>query len=666
MRTPFTFLILAVATGAAQPTAAPTNEPVGSPRGENSGGYNILNSFETGYRFRSVGGDQSKYNSDVNFGSGLRLLSSSLTIHSREGRGGLFDEIQLSTQGLGNDPYQSASLRVQKNKLYRYDLLWRANDYNNAAFPIAFGQHAINTTRLLQDHDITLLPQSNFQLFAGFSRNTQTGPALTTANVSDHIGDVFTLFANVRRQQTQYRLGFQAKFAGVKFNVLRGWEFFKEDTPFGLNPNAGAGANATDLNTLAAYTRAEPYHGASPFWRIALFREQGSYWAINGRFTYTAGRRNFISDENLLGGSRFGPLNRQIVIFGDARRPVATGNLTFSLFPTGSITLTNHTAVSNVRMDGDATYREINSGSLDLEQFSYQYLGIRSVSNATDATVQAAKWLSVVAGYQFTDRRIRSTQLQQFFDFDPLSVQGEQNNRVHSGRFGLRVRPQKALTITLDSEVGRADTPIYPTSDRNFHILGGRVQYKTKALLLSMHTRANYNFNSTSITSFSSRARTYAFDGSWTASSAVSVNAGYAKLHTDTLSGIAYFAAQRRQTGLYAYLSNLHTIYVNAHVSIRQRVDLLAGLSRVEDTADGVDRVGPLYQATSQPFYYSAETFPMAFTSPLARLSVRLQPKIRWNVAYQYYGYRQNFGTQIIPRQGYRAHTGYTSLTWAF
>jgi hypothetical protein len=663
MRTQYIFLILTVAA-LAQPTVAPTNEPVGSTRGENRGSYNILNSFETGYRFRSVGGDIGKYNSDVNFQSGLRLLSSSLSINSREGRGGLFDELLLNTQGLGNDPYQSSTLRVAKNKLYRYDMLWRANDYNNAALPIALGQHAINTTRLLQDHDITLLPQSNLQLFAGFSRNTQTGPALTTANVEDHIGDEFTLFSNVRRQQTQYRLGFQAKLAGVKMNVLRGWENFKEDTPFTLG--VGAGANTTDRNTLTSYRRAEPYHGNSPFWRVALFREQSALWAMNGRFTYTDGRRNFVSDENLLGGTRFGALNRQVLVFGDARRPVATGNLTLSLFPTERVTLTNHTAVSNVRMDGLATYREVNSGSLDLEQFSYQYLGIRMVSNATDASLVASKWLTLVAGYQFTDRRIRSVETDRFFDGDPESLRGDQTNRVHSGRFGLRLRPQKALTITLDSEVGRADTPIYPTSDRNFHILGGRVQYKTKNFMLAAYSRANYNFNSTNLTTYSSRARNYGLDGSWTASSKFTFNAGYAKLHTDTLAGIAFAASQRRQTGFYSYLSNLHSIYANTNITIASRVDLLAGLSRVQDTADGMERVGALYQPGSRPFFYSAEAFPLAFTSPMARLSVKVHPKVRWNVAYQYYGYRQDFATRIIPNQGYRAHTGFTSLTWAF
>ena len=75
----------------AQPTVGPTNESLGSPRGQNVSSYNIMNSFETGYRFRSVGGDLGKYRSDVNFGNGIRLLGSTLSINSREGKGHLFD-----------------------------------------------------------------------------------------------------------------------------------------------------------------------------------------------------------------------------------------------------------------------------------------------------------------------------------------------------------------------------------------------------------------------------------------------------------------------------------------------------------------------------------------------------------------------------------------------
>ena len=111
-----TLPLLFTALAMAQSTVAPTNEQVGPPRGLNYEGYNILQNFETGFRFYDVDGNLGKYRSDVNYRRGLRLLSSGLTINSREGKGKLFDEILLNTQGLGNDPYQAAVLRKGRHR----------------------------------------------------------------------------------------------------------------------------------------------------------------------------------------------------------------------------------------------------------------------------------------------------------------------------------------------------------------------------------------------------------------------------------------------------------------------------------------------------------------------------------------------------------------------
>src|SRR5579863_2346909 len=60
----------------AQDTIAPTTgESTASARGENVGTYNVVQSWELGYRFASVGGDGDKYRSDVNYHDGVRLLS---------------------------------------------------------------------------------------------------------------------------------------------------------------------------------------------------------------------------------------------------------------------------------------------------------------------------------------------------------------------------------------------------------------------------------------------------------------------------------------------------------------------------------------------------------------------------------------------------------------
>ncbi|MEJ7607517.1 MAG: hypothetical protein WKF37_14935 [Bryobacteraceae bacterium] len=374
--------VLSAMTVFGQPTVAPANAPVGKPRGEELGGYNYTNSFETGYRFRSVGGNLGKYRSDVNFGNGVRLLGSNFTMHSKEGHGSYFDELLLNTQGLGNDPYQYSSFRVQKNRLYRYDALWRQNDYYNPALPIAAGLHFLDTTRRLQDHSVVLLPQSPFKLFLGYSRNGQSGPGLSTVQLFDSRGDEFPLFQNVRRLQNEYRLGAEAQLMGIQLSFLRTWEYFKDDTR--KTSSSFAGNNALDPTTLTSLRRDEPYHGTTKGWRVNLRSDRSKLVALNGRFTYAGGRRNFIFDENAMGTDRFGTgRNRQLLLFGNARRPVTTAALTATIFPGERFSLINHTSFHHTRMDGDANsgieqchaWNRLPSVQLPWDSYDWEYDG---------------------------------------------------------------------------------------------------------------------------------------------------------------------------------------------------------------------------------------------------------------------------------------------------
>lgn len=665
----FAILLLAAALGEAQQVVAPTPEAVGSPRGDNTPGYNIVDSFEVGYRFRTLDGNYGKYRSDVNLGNGLRLLGSRLTIHSKEGHGRLFDELALSTQGLGNDPYQMANFRLQKNGLYRYDLLWRLNEFYNPALTVSGGQHLHDTRRRLQDHDFTLFPQSRVRFMLGYSRNSQTGPALTTLQAFDSRGDEFPLFADVRRQQNEYRLGGDVTLMGMKFHWLRGWENFKEDTPFRILAPL-AGNNTRDNTTLTRFRRDEPYHGNSPYWRLALTRDARRF-AVHGRFTQVDGRRDFVLDESALGTDRFASArNRQIVVTGNGRRPVVTGNLTLSLYPAERLTITNHTSFHNTRMEGDNRFVELDNGLRSDAILNFRLLGVRAVSNLTDATFAATNWISLYGGYHYSQRRIRSVEQESIDRFTDRAA-AEQENRVNSGLFGVRLRPVKPLTITLDGEVGRADRPFYPISEKDYHAFSARAQYKQKALLLSAWMRTNYNFNTVSLVSHSSRSRQYAFDASYTASTRVAFDGGYSKLHLDTASALAYFSTGRLvDTARSLYFSNIHTGNVGVRFAVLGRADVYVGYTRVQDAGDG--RAGsnglpaslPAADAIATRPFYLAQTFPLAYQSPLARLSIRLHGKLRWNVGYQHYSYREDF--YQLTYQNYRAHTGYTSVLWSF
>lgn len=664
MRTRLCLCLLCVTAAVGQQPVAPTPQSAGSVRGENVSDYNIVDNFETGYRFSTIGGNQEQYRSSVNFGNGVRLLGSSFLMNSKDGHGKWFDHLTITTQGLGNDPYESAMARVSKDRIYRYEMTWRRNDYFNPGLVTdgGGGAHLLDTQYTLQDHDLTLFPATNFQFFLGYSGSLQTGPAYSSIQLFDDRGDIFPLFSDLRRVWREYRVGSEFKVVGVRVNWMHGWQDYKEDAGTQLASGVpGVPASTLTGTTLSALTSAQPYHGTSPYWRVALFTDN-KVFNVNGRFTYTAGQRGFVVDESSLGTTLFGADNRQVLTFGNAQRPTATGNLNLSLTPGAKLSIVNSTSVYNIRTEGNSYFSQYDNATQSVEVLYFEYLGIRTISNDTDVNYQVAPRVGVEGGYHYSNRLIRS-QDQFTISGETFPTPAEQTNQLHAGDIGLRLRPWKPLSVVLAAEVGRNDNPLTPVAQKNYHALNGRVDYATRTLRLSAAAKSLYNVNAVTLSAYSSQARTYSVNGNWMPREWLTLEGGYTRQHVYTIGGIAYFANQQLVTGEDSvYLSNLNSVTAGARWAIGQRADIYAGYTGVEDTGDG--RAGALGAGvgSASSVFQSVQTFPVAYRSPVARLSIRINNRMRWNAGYQYYGYRQDF----YPSQGFRAHTGYTSISWAF
>lgn len=656
MRPAILAMLLAGAANAQQ-TVAPTPEPVGPLRGDNVSEYNIVNSIELGDRFDSVGGNLESYQSQVNYGNGVRLLASVFSMNSRDGHGKFFDEIVLTTQGLGNDPYESVVLRVSKNRLYRFDMHWRLNDYYNPGL-VSAGQEGgnfLDTQFTAQDDDLVLFPDSKYKFFLGYSRSVQDGPELlavggTTPTAFPSISDE-AQFRSVRNARNEYRVGSEFQVLGFRVNWTHAWEDFKED--FFVPPGTDASGNVVPAQQV------NPYHGTSPYWRVGIFRD-GKRYSVNGRFTYADARRGFVQEQTgLLGGITPGTL--QEVTMGNGQRPEATGNLTFSIFLTPQLTFTDSTAVYNVRTEGNSEFLQLNTATAQFVTQDFLYLGIRTVSNQADLNYRVRKWLEFYGGYHYSDRFMRNVLAQNFPAFDQTSI-------LSAGVAGMRIRPVQPLTIVLSSEVGHANQPFTPKSDKDYQALGARVQYKRKSLLLSAYANSNYNNNSVSFTAYGSHARTYGANTSWTPRPWLSFTADYSKMHVDSLGGLVFFEGGDSPVAGYSlYISNLHTGNLGMRFALGRRADLYLGYSHVQDTGDGRSNPDGTGFGTDIPAFQAAQTFPMKFQSPVGRFSVKINNRVRWNLGYQYYGYHEDFYTgQVTPDQAYRAHTGYSSFLFSF
>ena len=666
-------LILAV-LGAlrAQQAIAPTPEAVGNARGGDFANYNIVDSVEIGYRWRVADGSLGTYRSDVNYGNGIRILATNLSINSKEGHGRWFDEIVLSTSGLGNDPYQTASLRIQKNGLYRYDMLWREDDYFNPGLAISGGDHLMDTVRGLQDHSLTLFPQSHVQVELGYSRNAQSGPALSTIQPFSGLSSAAPVFENVKQQWNEYHIGILADWRGFRFIARRMWDFYKDDSSYGLNGGEIVGV-PPDPTLVTQFQRSAPNHGSNPGW-FGNISGSHKYWAMNARLTYNLGNGGFAMNElttglNLTGAAE----NQQIVVSGNAQRPVLAGDFSVSVFPTSHLSIVNNTAVHDTRIDGDSYLTDYNNGTGANTTLNFKFLGVRTVANSTDLNYRFNNWFSAYAG--FTDSR-REIRLLEAFSFPAIAGTAvrfpyQQESQLNAGSFGVRFHPLQALTINLEGEAGRATHPLTPISDRNYHTLGGRVQYRKRNLQLSTGYRELYNANAPlSFITYSSRSRQYNAAASFALRDWLTFDASYSKLHLDTVGGLAFFAGVQSvalQTGYDSiYISNIHAANAGFHFDIHHRADLYLGYTITKDTGDGRATATPV--GVTDPvasLLDSVQTFPLSYQSPMARFSIRINPKLRWNAGYQFYGYGEQFHL-LGYDQNFHAHTGYTSVLWSF
>jgi hypothetical protein len=190
------FFLLVVAFAVFLPVSRAQSGSAETP-GIDSGNYNIQQSVEAGYRTASINGNIDTYDTFVNLGSGFRLFDSTLDMRSKDHNGFLFDDLSFSNFGYGGDPNDVTRLRIGKNKVYDFRVLFRRDknfwDYNLLANPlnpsistpvlaIAPSPHGLDMVRRMQDYNLTLLPQSRVKFRLGFSHDRDEGPGFFTTD----------------------------------------------------------------------------------------------------------------------------------------------------------------------------------------------------------------------------------------------------------------------------------------------------------------------------------------------------------------------------------------------------------------------------------------------------------------------------------------------------
>lgn len=205
-------------------TASSSSQPAsGESTTKTTGDYAVTQSVEVGYRDSMINGNINNYDTFSDLNSGVRLFDYTVDMRSIDHKGIFFDNLSFTNSGYGGDPNDISRLRIDKSNLYDFRAMFRrdhdywnynllANPLNPTTGPIPNGAllnspQALDLSRKMQDYDLTLFPQGNFRIRAGFSRNADNGPAAATVEggTEPYLTETVNEVTNSYRMGVDYR-----------------------------------------------------------------------------------------------------------------------------------------------------------------------------------------------------------------------------------------------------------------------------------------------------------------------------------------------------------------------------------------------------------------------------------------------------------------------------
>lgn len=685
--------------------------------GETAGDYTITSSIEVGYRGLRVDGDVNKYKSDLNYKAGPRLFDTSFLLRSTDGKSGLIDTFLVTSSGWGADPQGQMRISVEKSKWFRFDGSYRRFKYyrflNNFANPNwifsggftrppdpVTGEHGYNTYQKLGDFDLTILPKNErIKFYLGYSPERYSGPAFTNYHAG---GNDFMLLSELRSRANDFRVGADARVGPIDLSFLQGFRRFRDDSFIDLGATPGLNANPA-VARLTSFIRNEPSRGSVNYTRFSAHTLLARKLDMTARLVYSSATNDFGVIEtiravnwNPRSGATYNPPNiltqGTYNFAGSAKRPNTLADFGVTYLATDNFRLSNTFRVETFQINGSDFYTTAflftrTNGTALPPLLALGDLGTskitkyRKIQDTIEGDYQFNNRYSVHFGYRYGSRHIEQFEsglnpgalIPGFLVTSEPDHQDSEVEDNHTNAFfgGFKARPANNLSIYFDAEHGTADNVFTRIGNYDHTYIRAKTRYaaaKNFSFNLIIITRNNSNpseIAGVSLEDFgvSTKSRVFASSFDWLVVPRLSISGGYNYnwLNSDALIDFSYLSSTnsaRRGHSLYYVRNNF--FFLDAVARLFPRATLYAAYRINKDNGQG-DR---LSNPTGNPGFL-VTSYPLSYQSPEARLAIKINRRLDWNIGYQYYNYNES--VLVGPRpQNYHAHLPYTSLRFYF
>ena len=719
--------------------AATKEEITSAQTGEDAGDYTVTASIELGARGQRVRGDTNKFRSDLNYSAGVRLFDSSFLMRSKDGKGGLFDTLLVTSSGWGADPNGQLRIQAEKPKWYRFEGSYRRFKYfrflNNIDNPNwifspttfsrppnpATGLHGYNTKTELGDFDLTLLPKNEKIRFnIGYSPERFNGPFFTTYHIG---GNEFQLLNNLKSRSNDFRLGADGKLGPIDFSFQQGFRRFRDDSFINLGATPGINLNPAAAS-LTTFIRNEPTRGSVNYTTFSAHTLVAKKLDITGRIVHSNATSNSVFLESFTGlnwntrvAGQLSPPNvltlGQYNIPANVKRPNTLGDIGVTLLATNKFRISNTFRVEDFEINGIATFNDFfnltrapaSSSRLVVNGLSAnRIISYRKYQDTVEGDYQFNKNYSIHFGYRYGSRRTHHILTGFALNTNsPVPDEEDEGSTNHTNVFfgGFKARPANNWTIYFDAEHGTADNFFTRIGNYNYTNVRAKSRYAPNRKInfnIAVITKDNANPSEIAGESLSDfgvnvKSRTFASSVNWAATPKLSLSMGYNYNWLNSDAVIQYY--YQTGTPLAAVFHPFgHTLYfvrnnffnldlvaqlfprVTLYASYRVNQDDGQGIRRSDPTGGTIIAGGVIPPGGTVPFNPSVlggtliNSYPMNYQSPEARLAIKINRRLDWNLGYQYYSYNEsnlvnNFPASPRP-QNYHAHLPYTSLRFYF
>lgn len=630
----------ATAQGTSQQQPAPQQESASPPP---FGEPNFSGDIEFGYRFiPNISGSFNTYRSVINLGEGPKLFGADATIVDPKGK--LFDRFELHLTTIGDDPYETAQVKVEKRNVYRLSVDWRNIAYFNYlpsyANPlIGVGsmqdENAFDTRIGSTDARLEFMPGGRFVPYIAYDRNSQYGRGVTSYAVSQNSYPVATLYSDATNT---FRGGMDFNFAKFHANIEEGGTTFKDDQGASDNlPNTGT-LTTTFLGqrlNLSGLNELYRVRGDSKYTKASFAADPVSWATISGQFIYAEPTTNINYTQDSTGNFYYAALAQfystgQDVLTGSATMPHPSGSLNIEVRPWKRIRILEYwmtDRLHNAASDLLAETLLFPTTTLTPNSFATARLSENYNQQEVDLFADLTSKLTVRVGdrYVWGDATLDAPDIVRTpFEHGSLSQNVGIGGIIY--RFNARTR------ANADYEISESSDNYFRTALRNyqrFRVRGSHDLNKSLRVAMDYYLLTNSNPDPTINLTFSSTAATASVEwlprgGKW-----FTVLADYTR--SSVQSSVYYIIPQTRSTATSLYHENDH---------------------------NGSTMVNVKWVSFGGTFFRSSGSRPTEFYQPMARLSIPVYKHVFWNAEWRYYGFAEKF----YQYEGFRSNQVMISL----